>query len=814
MVHPRATIIHKDKGGSIVSSGNHIDLDGAAPPPSLAAVRPSLLSAASGKGSSTSTATAAAIAQGAAASTSTSASSSPSASPSRRAAPSYSRSHSRSTLSLPAVSAVDVEVEVEVEQVQEEEEERGRAATPPGSVQFIGGSDDNDDDDDNDNDTGNSSPPRTYAAAARRSESPRPHAHTPQPDPVGDLLKDDDVDEAESEGMSEGMNSFDDSGQVVAKPASLHAAAADPRVMLREQLKRSESVRGGLHHGTSATHNQSSHPASGKLEAREGSLRTRSPSSLRSRSASAIAHAATAESHPSPSVETALRPRRYIVLTSAGKPVYASPASSSAASHPAATRAESESERDSEEALTSLVGVIQAIVSLYAMEEEGCDRIRYIDAGQLRIAFLLKAPLYLVAISDWGEPEAVLRTHLDYLYLQILSVVSHAQLHAIFAKRANFDLRRLLEGTDGIMDALVERLQWDFECTHGALRVLPLDITLRDECAHALRPPTVEMKRNPDILYALLLSHTTLITLLRPKSHSIHPSDLHILLNTLAASSSLRTPNSESWLPICLPKFNAKGFVYACISYFEPAAEEENGVPHGRGDFNLGLGTVLITTDREGFFDMKAWKDAIAEKLHAHTPTPAGLPSSLYARLAASLPVSSASASGFSAAHALPLTHHPHSLLGATASAATAMPPIPALRHYVYKSRTYVQITHPPFAGEYEYTGSLSARRRLVGLYQRVRASLHECGAGPGAGAGGTGTGPAVGLGRSSGPMRLVYAVTADEAVLGMVTTSYELYLAFPPLVPKKTATDSAHALARWVKKNESTLFLTSAPHF
>ena len=47
------------------------------------------------------------------------------------------------------------------------------------------------------------------------------------------------------------------------------------------------------------------------------------------------------------------------------------------------------------------------------------------------------------------------------------------------------------------MDSLVERLQWDFECTHGALRVLPLDIALRDECAQALRPPTAEMKRNP-----------------------------------------------------------------------------------------------------------------------------------------------------------------------------------------------------------------------------------------------------------------------------------------------------------------------------
>ena len=314
---------------------------------------------------------------------------------------------------------------------------------------------------------------------------------------------------------------------------------------------------------------------------------------------------------------------------------------------------------------------------------------------------------------------------------------------------------------------------------------------------------------NQDILYALLLSHTTLITLLRPKSHSIHPSDLHILLNTLSASSSLRTPNSESWLPICLPKFNAKGFVYACISYFEPASAtgSEDGAAQGR---QLGLGTVLITTNREGFFDMKAWKDAIAEvgccsvacvryagsclwqvliacayvaghlsclqsvlasgcvhstqKLHARSPTSAGASTSLYARLAASLPVSASSAPDHSTDLTLPLLRSP---IGETAKAATAMPPIPALRHYVYKSRTYVQITHPPFTGA--YASSLAARRRLAGLYQRVHASLHETGAG-GIGTGtGPGAGAAGGVGRSSGPMRLVYAVTADEAVLGMV---------------------------------------------
>lgn len=32
---------------------------------------------------------------------------------------------------------------------------------------------------------------------------------------------------------------------------------------------------------------------------------------------------------------------------------------------------------------------------------------RYIDAGPVKIAALLKSPLYFFAVSDWGEPESV-----------------------------------------------------------------------------------------------------------------------------------------------------------------------------------------------------------------------------------------------------------------------------------------------------------------------------------------------------------------------------------------------------------------------
>lgn len=106
---------------------------------------------------------------------------------------------------------------------------------------------------------------------------------------------------------------------------------------------------------------------------------------------------------PQDSLNGALAPRKYFVLTAAGKPVYASGLVS----------------KDDEELLTTTVGVIQAIISIFADED---DKLRYIDAGQVRIAFLLRSPLYFAAVSEWGEPESIV------FYLPLEQLYPHAHL--------------------------------------------------------------------------------------------------------------------------------------------------------------------------------------------------------------------------------------------------------------------------------------------------------------------------------------------------------------------------------------------------
>lgn len=332
------------------------------------------------------------------------------------------------------------------------------------------------------------------------------------------------------------------------------------------------------------------------------------------------------------------------------------------------------------------------------------------------------------------------------------------------------------------------------------------------------------------ILYALLVSHSTLLTLLRPRDHSIHPADLHILLNTISSTEALRTVNSESWIPICLPRFNSRGFLHAFISYFDDSSrsgnDEVSTSPSGIKN-DLGLGIVLVTADKEGFFDMRSWKDHIVSKL---VSVPASLSSavsgigqsSLYKRLCQALVSQHNSGStemsnGKATASKAPGLGHPvrHNQI----------PNILPIRHFWYKSKVHVQIftpccptnidgTAPTSSFTGEYATSAIRRRGLLRQYVMVREALQS----------------PVNRERGDGAARLVYLVTDAQAVLGMVssascrisqeahlnffsqsTATHELYICLPSSVPKATATEAAHALARWIRKNERKLFLTSA---
>ncbi|KAK0539678.1 Vacuolar fusion protein mon1 [Tilletia horrida] len=88
---------------------------------------------------------------------------------------------------------------------------------------------------------------------------------------------------------------------------------------------------------------------------------------------------------------------------------------------------------------------------------------------------------------------------------------------------------------------------------------------------HSAPPP-----RPKDLLYVLVLFRSQLVTLLRPRKHSVHAADMHLLINAARASIASRAREGEqqgpdddhleSWVPVCLPRFAPAGFVWAHVS--------------------------------------------------------------------------------------------------------------------------------------------------------------------------------------------------------------------------------------------------------
>ncbi|KAG2010039.1 vacuolar fusion protein MON1 [Coprinopsis cinerea AmutBmut pab1-1] len=446
------------------------------------------------------------------------------------------------------------------------------------------------------------------------------------------------------------------------------------------------------------------------------------------------------------------RPREYFILTDAGKPVFVSRPGN-----------------EDQDNTASVIGVMQALISVFI--DDG-DKIRCINAGPTRITFLQRSPLYYVCVSSWGEPESTTRAHLEYLHLQILSIVTASQLKRIFERRTNFDLRRLLNGAEPFMNSMLERVESDLAMTMSSLGSLKLDPGLRKKIAETIMPSS----KIKDILYIIVVAQDRVLTLIRPRKHSIHPADLHIILNTINTPSVYNNPAASSCIPFCLPKFRPNGFVNAYVSFIRtddyqgpsrpvspsPSSGSEGdevshepSKPPGLNDFGVAL--VCITASQD-FESVRTWGDNAIKKLAVEGT----LRSLLHSFRAGQ-------------------TEYSASELG-----------IPGLRHFVYKSRAQVQTTSPIFEDPYD---KQSDRRRLVTLYQLIHDAIHA-------------------RSGQEAPLKLQYVRTEHECVMGWITQPFELYVAVSPMLPKTAVVGAANSVTRWIKKEESRLFLRDAPVF
>jgi hypothetical protein len=80
-----------------------------------------------------------------------------------------------------------------------------------------------------------------------------------------------------------------------------------------------------------------------------------------------------------------------------------------------------------EQELVTVFGLLQAVASI--VEDSG-DNLRCIRAGKTRILYMIRHSLYFVAVSS-KESEAALLVQLQFLYSQILFILTAKVIHSI-----------------------------------------------------------------------------------------------------------------------------------------------------------------------------------------------------------------------------------------------------------------------------------------------------------------------------------------------------------------------------------------------
>ncbi len=217
----------------------------------------------------------------------------------------------------------------------------------------------------------------------------------------------------------------------------------------------------------------------------------------------------------------------------------------------------------------------------------------------------------------------------------------------------------------------------------SSLQTMRLDPALRTRVAEALVPPS--KLKTKDALYALLVVDDKVVTITRPRKHSIHPTDLHILLATIAAPSIKGT--TASWLPICLPKFNASGFLHAYVSFIR--SDGDTPGEHAETQRKPSIALVLISASGD-FDSVRAWSGHTIDQLESSSTIDA--------------------------------------LLEAAQTAEYTLDDlqVPGLRHFIYKSRANVQVTMPHY--DFENGGSESEFQRIFSLYRTAFDAIHAKG--------------------------------------------------------------------------------------
>jgi len=224
------------------------------------------------------------------------------------------------------------------------------------------------------------------------------------------------------------------------------------------------------------------------------------------------------------------------------------------------------STEQSESVIAPLMGVVTAVLGFVSMNK---DSLRAVITGSTTTVVIVRGAIVLLASSSMGDSEAFLAFILETLYHQVLfSLTSLVQRK--LKQASGFDMRNLLGGTEPVMAGIANNAFNDPGLMTCSLKSLEIDISVRNEASRVL---TWAQSQVPEIFYGILLVGDRILTVLQPKAsaHRIHDLDLKLIINFVNTQKAFH--GTESWTPLCLPRFNANGYLNGYIGFLDEESD-------------------------------------------------------------------------------------------------------------------------------------------------------------------------------------------------------------------------------------------------
>nr|XP_009798420.1 PREDICTED: protein SAND-like isoform X1 [Nicotiana sylvestris]XP_009798421.1 PREDICTED: protein SAND-like isoform X2 [Nicotiana sylvestris] len=428
------------------------------------------------------------------------------------------------------------------------------------------------------------------------------------------------------------------------------------------------------------------------------------------------------------------RKKHFFVLSNSGKPIY--------------------SRYGDEHKLAGFSATLQAIISFV---ENGGDRVNLVRAGKHQVVFLVKGPIYLVCISCTEESYQSLRVQLELLYGQMILILTKS-VNRCFEKNSKFDMTPLLGGTDVVFSSLIHSFSWNPASFLHAYTCLPLAYATRQAAGAILQDVA-----DSGVLFAILMCKHKVISLVGAQKASLHPDDMLLLSNFVMSSESFRT--SESFSPICLPRYNPMAFLHAYVQYLD-----------------VDTYLILLTTSSDAFHHLKDCRVRIEEVLLESNVLGEAQRSMVDGGMRVEdLPTDHGSLSGAVSPH-LGQPGHTRESSDRFSEAFIGVGGPAGLWHFMYRSIYLDQYVSSEFSSP---VNNRQQQKRLYRAYQKLYASMHDKGV---------------------GPHKTQFRRDENYVLLCWVTQDFELYAAFDPLADKATP------LYLWWRNSWASLGIETVP--